>query len=294
MSPVGQVNNSQLRGLLDSDFQRSSDPSFLQRIMVSKYLHLPGLRGFWGVGYRNDTAYAGNPYATDGSGNGYHMPPVDGNPVLHSVPGVSYFEFAAAPYFALADNAHFDILGNEAWIASPGLALGAWIRTARARPYAGDEGIITKYSAAVNNYGYALELEQANANRLSLALSSTGANQYYFDHTKTILVDTWYFVAATYNPGAVGAEAAGVRLWVNENVEYHAASDRGTAGLPATIFNSNQDLQFASRGGAANLWSGFQGYYWICGNYVQQLDIFNLFETTKTVFGYLNEKGTSW
>lgn len=291
--PIAQVNNAEMRGLLESDFQRSADPSFLQRIMVSKYLHLPGIRGFWGPGYRNDSAYAGTPHITDQSGNGYHMPTVVAIPVIYTLGGRSYFAFTGANYCSLADNAHFDILANEAWINTPGLSLGAWVNTATARPYAGDEGILSKLGAA-GNRAYNLTLSAGNSNRLTLELSDDGTKLYQFDHSKTILVNTWYFMAATFTPGVAGLDPAGVRIWVNEVMQFHTVSDRGTAGLPAIIFNSTQALQFASYNGAANLFTGFQAYWWICGNYIPQTDIYNLYETTKNIFGYVNEKGTSW
>jgi len=296
--PVAQVNNPQMIDILSSKFQDSGDPSFLQRIVISKYLHLPGLRGFWGVTYRNDTAYAGAPYIQDMTGGGYHVPTVGAVPTIYTGLGRTAFGFNGANYAALADNAQFDIIGSEAWVNAPGIALGGWVRSSRARPYAGIEGIVSKWLSAGNQQSYLLMLDNnnPNVNGLTLGLSTTGANYYSFDHSKPVLQNTWYFTAATWNPGALFNEPAGVRLWVNDVKEYHNTSDRasGAAGLPATIFNSTAALQFASLGGAAGLLSGFEGYWWLCGNYLQELEIFNLYETTKILFGYAAEKGSSW
>jgi len=296
--PVGQVNNPQMKDILDGEFQRGGDPSFLQRIMISKYLHLPGLRGFWGVAYRNDTAYAGAPYFLDMSGNGYHVPTAVSVPVIYTTDERTAFHFDGTNYGALPDNTHFDILGNEAWVNAKGIALGGWVKSNRVRPYVATEGIITKWQPVGNQLGYNLSLDvlNPNVNGLTLGLSADGANWYAFDHTKPILQDTWYFTAATWNPNIIGGVSAGARVWVNEQMEYHAISDRasGAAGFPATIFNSTAALQFASMGGATDLLLGDEAYWWLCGNYISEADIWNLYETTKYIFGYANEKGTSW
>lgn len=294
--PVGQVSNQQMKDILDSEFQRSNDPSFLSRIAISKYLNMPGLRGFWTSTYRNDTAYAGSPYLQDISGGGYHLAPGGGQPRLNIDLGHGSQYFDGTTYFTLADNTQFDILANEAWVQAPGISLGAWIYTERAQPYANNEGIISKWNTAGNQRAYLLMLDANNpvANGLTFYLSSDGANGYAFDHSKTVSRSTWYFAAVTYNPGAYMNEPAGVRLWVNDVMQYHAAADRGTAGLPASIFDSNQAFQFASYAGAANLFLGSQAYWWICGNYLLEGEIYNLYETTKHLFPFENEKGTAW
>ena len=101
-------------------------------------------------------------------------------------------------------------------------------------------------------------------------------------------------MAATYNPAAVGSEAVGARLWVNDQMEYHAASDRGTAGFPASIFNGNQALRFASWGRPNYLFQGYQTYWFICGAYLREAEIYNIYETTKYLPGFVAEKGSSW
>jgi hypothetical protein len=291
MSPVAQVNNPQMKDILDSEFQRSSDPSFLARIAVSKYLNLPGVRGFWGPAVK--LGAQGGIYATDMTGGTNHMLWAD-DALFYPQLGRLAWYFDGARYAYNLDQPQWDITAAEAWSGYPGLSLGAWINCTRAHPYAGSEGIITKWSAAVNNYGYVLDLDQNNNNNLSLILSSTGANAYGFDHSKTIARNTWYFVAATFNPGAVLGEVAGVRLWVNDQMQYHAASDRGAAGLPASIFSGNQNFQFGSWGGAANQFLGYQTLWYVCGNYLTEGEVYNIFESTKYLMGYVNEFGTSW
>jgi len=290
--PVAQVNNPQMKDILDSEFQRSSDPSFMARIAVSKYLNLPGVRGFWGPAVK--LGAQGGINATDMTGGTNHLAWAV-NPLFYSQLGRLAWSFdGATQYASNPDQPQWDITAAEVWAGYPGLSLGAWVYTTRARPYAGNEAIISKWSFAANNWSYLLEFETLNNNNLTLALSSTGANQFFFDHSKTIAANKWYFVAATYNPGAVLGEAAGVRIWVNDTLQYHAATDRGVAGLPASIFSGTANLEVGSLGGGNNFFQGFQTNWFICGNYLLEGEIFSIWETTKYLMGYMNEFGTSW
>lgn len=288
--PVGQVSNPQMKDILDSEFQRSSDPSFMHRILVSKYLNMPGLRGFWGPSYRNDTAYAGAPYWTDMSGNGYHIPTVGGVAGQSAQLGRAIYTFSGANYGALADNAHFDVTAAEAWIATKGIAMGGWFYDIRVRPHAIIQTIIGKWAG--DQCSYILNLQPGGS--LQAGISSNGANYYLFNHNAVSALNKWYFSAFTYNPAAVDNEPAGVRVWLNDVMEYHPTSDAGTVGLPAAIFNSTAPLSIASANGAVYIFYGYQTNWWICGNYVLEGDIFNLYETTKYLFGFMNEKGTAW
>ena len=293
--PVAQVNNPQMKDILDSEFQRSSDPSYLARIAVSKYLNLPGVRGFWGPAVK--LGAQGGIYATDMTGGANHLVWTP-SAVYYPQLGRLAWYFDGARYASNPDQPQWDITGAEAWSGFPGLTLGAWIRTARARPYAGVEEIMHKYNIATNQASYRLCLDNGNPNvdGLTLYLSSTGANWYGFDHSKPVSVNTWYFVAASFNPGAILGEPAGVRLWVNDTMEYHAISDRsgGAAALPASIFPSTTDLQVGAYNAASNWFLGYQTLWWICGNYLLEGEIFSIWETTKYLMGYMNEFGTSW
>jgi len=295
--PVAQVNNPQMKDILDSEFQRSSDPSFLHRIAVSKYLNLPGIRGFWGPAVRFSTQGA-LLYATDMTGGGYHMVWSESLPVFYSYLGyLAWGLDGATDYASYPDCLQFDVLASaaETWIGFKGLSLGAWIYPTRAQPHALYEGIISKFNGAGNQRAYSLHCDPTNAtqNGLTMYLSQNGIATYQFDHTKTLTPGKWYFVAATFNPVAVLGEPAGVRLWVNDHMEYHAVSDQLTIGLPASIFNSNQSFEFGSISTVANF-LGYQTNWFLAGNYLLEGEIYNIFESTKYLMGFANEFGTSW
>ncbi|MDD1710414.1 MAG: LamG domain-containing protein [Methanoregulaceae archaeon] len=290
--PDAQVTNSQMKEMLSGEFQRSGDPDFQRRILVSTYQNIPGLKGFWGPSQSNLT---GTPYITDYSFNGNHFPPQVTVPVMYTNLGRTYHQFTGANYMSLADATHWDILGNEAYINAKGISMGCWIISTRARPYAAVEGLISKWTTVGGQRSYFLELDNANNNNVTFVLSDNGANSYAFDHSKTILQNVaWYFVAATWNPAIVFGEAAGVRIWVNDQMEYHNTSDRGTVGFPLTIFNSTAPLRLSNSATGGQEYLGFATYWWIAGNYLQESQIFNLWEVSKNVTGWLNEKGTSW
>ena len=279
--------------ILSSKFQDSSDPSFLHRIAVSKYLNLPGIRGFWGPGVRLDGA--GSLFATDLSGNGNHFGWAVSASVIYPRLGHLDWYFDGARYGFLADAPIWDVLATEAWIAYPGLSAAAWICPTRVVPFGTNEGILSKFLVAGNQRSWLMYRDNTIANNLSVGISSDGANLYLFDHTKTIQKDVWQFVAFTYNPAAVLGEPAGVRIWVNDTMQYHAAADaRGTAGFPASIFNSTAEFQAGCTNAATNPYQGYLTDWFLCGNYLLESEIFNVFETTKTVFGFANEKGSSW
>jgi hypothetical protein len=295
--PVAQVNNPQMKDILDSEFQRSSDPSFLHRIAVSKYLNLPGIRGFWGPAVRFSTQ-GGLLYATDMTGGGYHMVWTESLPVFYSELGyLAWYLDGVSDYASSPDCLQWDILASaaETWVGYKGIAAAAWICPTRVVPFAANEGILSKFLIAGNQRSWLMYRDNTIANNLSVGISSDGANLYLFDHTKTIQKDVWQFVAFTYNPAAVLGEAAGVRIWVNDTMEYHAAADaRGTAGFPASIFNSTAEFQAGCTNAATNPYQGYMTDWFLCGNYLLESEIFNVFETTKTVFGFANEKGSSW
>jgi hypothetical protein len=216
-------------------------------------------------------------------------------PVLYPVPGaLAWFLDGVNDWTSYPDCLQFDILANEAWIAYPGIALGCWIYPQRVYPYGTSESIISKWAAAAPNVSYLLFRDTALTGNISFALSDNGVNVYLYDHTKVLTPNKWYFVAVTYNPGAIFGEPAGVRIWINDTMQYHAASDRGTVGLPASIANSNAVLMFGNGIGVTTPYLGSMTNWFICGNYLLEAEIYNIWESTKYMFGFANEKGTSY
>jgi len=289
--PNAQVTNSQMKEMLSSEYQRSGDPANMARLYVSKYLSIGNLRGFWGPGTLLPAA--GGFYITDMSGNGFPMVFNISSPLIAS--GVSYQQwfFDGARYASTPDAPQWDITANEGTQALPGLSMGCWFYGDRVYPFGTPETLMSKWLGP-NDYSYILYREAALGGTITFGLSTNGqaATIALFDHTKAITKSKWYFAAVTFNPSAIAGEPAGVRMWINDQMQYHSVSDRGAAGLPASIFNGAAQFQFGNSVGAQ--FFGWMTNWWLAGSYIRESDIFNLWETTKNLFGFQNEKGTSW
>lgn len=289
--PSGQITNSQMKELLSSEYQRTNDPAYMARVYVSKYLSLGNLRGFWGPGVLLPAA--GGFYITDMSGNGFPMLFNISSPLIASGIGYHQWQFDGIRYAATADAPQWDIVANEAFSVFPGISMGCWFFGDRNYPWGTPETLISKWLGA-NDYSYILYREAALGGTITFGLSTNGqaATVALFDHNKAIAKNQWYFVAVTFTPGGAAGEPAGVRIWVNDDMQYHAVSDRGAAGLPVSIFNGAALLKFGDSVGAQ--FYGWMTNWWISGAYLREGDIFNLWASTKNLFGFQNEKGTSW
>jgi len=297
--PVGQINNPQMKDILDSEFQRGSDPSFLARIALSKYLNLPGLRGFWGPS--NYVAGVGGVLQpSDVSGNGFRFAFNPDNGLYHIDTGFSSYELDGTRCLTNSTAGPYDITMTEAFNSNVGIALGCWIKPTRLGAYGFDQGIMGRWNANSNRRAYLLRTEVFLTHTVFFLLSDNGTRYWAFKGEELVL-NKWNFVAATYTPVAYGGEGIGARIWINDQYNYeftpfYTVPGFGIPALPPSIHVSVADLQvgtYINAAGANDYMQAEFTNWWICGNYVSEADIWNLYETTKYLFGYRNEKGTS-
>jgi hypothetical protein len=288
--PQQQVRSDEVSSLLESEFQRSSDPTFQARTMLSAYQHLPGLRGLWGPA---TMVNASGINVTEMAGNSFPMAPTSVNANMRVAGQHAWYYCNGTWYWSVADNAQWDVTMTETFISHKGISLGLVYYPTRVQPYADYEGVFTKMTDTGNQRSYMLYREPNNAS-MTFLLSSDGVAVAFWRHTKAFITSRFHFVAATYTPAAYGNEPIGCRFWLNDDMRYFALPTSGAN--PAQIFNSTAPLKIGS-GIFAGVEKYMQGYWsmaWLCGNYLPESTVWNLYESMKYVFGYYNEKGTSW
>lgn len=232
-----QYKNSELVDLL-SPFTEGANSSKLGLISLMQLpLAFPALIGFW-----PGAAAGASGALVDMSGNGLHMSNV----------GACVFDAAIAPhmtlngtnYFSVADTAVLDIAGNESYVASPGLTIGAWVRFNFIAT--SEETIIGKTATGQTSY----YLARGSNGKARMTVSGDGSETFGISSEEVLYPHTWYFV--------VGCFSDGVNV-----VKVNEVPKQDSDGIPSSIYASTAPLRIGADGNAGNKLAGN-----VCGAFV--------------------------
>lgn len=191
-----------------------------------------GIRGFWPM---SAVDASGNVVNTTGLGNMSY----NGNPVYGLYNDVApYIELdGTGDYLSAADNAVWDILGTETYIAIPGLTFGGWFWFDTVA-LGGEEGVtfvlIDKFqSIAIDHYRLSMF---DGTGRLTAQLGGGSISP-----ATAMSPNAWYFLVAKLTPGSEEAllinttwhtETSGVDTAITDNTGALTIGATSTGGSP--------------------------------------------------------------
>lgn len=249
---------------LSSDFQPRYEPNFAASNALSLFLQLPGLRGLWTMaaissapsvielaGYNRDLTYNGNP--TFGS---------DGLAPCAILDGTGDF-------LSRADEAGLDIIGNESYIAAPGLTLGGWFKISSLGAVT---ACIGKYNTSTNQQSYIIRYTASGLP--GMIVSTDGTTGVTGNSSVTATAGKWAFLVGRFTPSTE------IAFWHN------GTKDTNVVGIPATLFNSSAMLIIgAYNAGAAGLFTGSIGTCFLCASAISDVIVKNLYQQTRAMYG---------
>lgn len=251
-----QVYSSEMIENLATAFPRRNDNSFAWGNVISYYLGLPQLRGFWPMSTVNQL---GNPYDLSGqvrtlTNNNTCTFGVYSLQSYTTVNGVNQFH-------SRADEAGLDITGN--------LTFGAWVRFTNAP--AATECVMSKYTSAGNQKAYSLS--RLAAGTIFALITTDGSTNVTSTTTGTLAANTWAFVAQRFVPKTSLSAMLNTEIATN------------IVGIPATIFNSNAGLNIgASDAGTANRMTGNIALAFLCAAACSDAQLKALYYLTRPLF----------
>lgn len=230
--------------------------------LISPYLALPGLRGFWPMSSFNES---GNAYDMSEQGR---ILTYNGNPTYNYTGLAPYIDLdGVGDYLSRADEAGLDIIGTESYVAAAvrGLTLGGWFYvTGAANTY--------YMGKAVDGNGpYSLyHFNGGNAAAFKIR-DSTDTTTYTVTTDRTLNV--WQFIAGRYDPSTE------IKVWVN------ATTNTNVAAIPAALLNGADDFAIGGLSGGTSLLTGRASLCFLCAAYVSDAIISSLYQQTRAAFG---------
>lgn len=263
-----QNKNAQMESLLSGKFQRRHEPNFAHANAISIFSMLPALRAFWPLS-AHDTS-GGVLHARD-IACGYQLTMANNPKFGYSgiAPQVDFDGVNQYGYYA--DDQQFDIIGNETYVAVPGLTLGGWFRF----DVLGSVGVtnrpcITKWQTA-NQHSYALLLRDTS-NLVEFFVTTDGSTTVLVSSAADVVINQWYFLVGRFVP------STSLDLWKN------GVKTTNGAGVPATLFDSTSQLEIG-RFSAAQYLNGQASLCFICASALPDVLINHLFHQTRALFG---------
>jgi len=230
-----------------SERLRDLETRELKPDIISPYLALPGLRGFWPF-----SSFGSTGSVLDMSGQGRTLGYV-GNPT-HNYDGfVPYLDMdGVGDYLARLDEAALDIVGNEAYVGAAvrGLTIGGWFS-----PNAlggGNEGLFGKYNSTTNNRSYLLLLLAAPGSQPWFAVSTNGIASVNVTSTVSLVAGEWYHIVGRFDPSTE------IAVFVN------GVKTVNTTAIPATIFSGNANLEAGSFAAGSFNYNGRMSQLFLC------------------------------
>lgn len=233
-------------------------------LAIAQFLSLCGLRGMWPLSSFNDT---GNAYDLSGQSRTLTY---NGNPVYDYDGQAPYIAFdGAGDYLHRADEAGLDILGNEAYVGTPGLTVGGWFYLGS---LAANQTFISKYSGAVN-HSWTLQYLTANS-QSSFEISNTGADSFIVNSDDgSIEISKWYFNVGRFEP------STRISNYLNGIWSHNLIA------IPATIRNSTANLRIGMRSDGTVPLTGRASMNFLCASALSDATISFLFNQTRAMYG---------
>lgn len=263
---TAQIRNAPNVALLAADFQARYEPQFALAITESLHCQLEGLRAYWPMGA--NTVVGGDVFAKDVA-CGFDIELINA-PLFSRYNLAPYMDFTAASsqYLEHVNNAQFQIIGNETYIANPGLTFGGWF-WCDAHSMGARVGFISKYNEPGVLRCYVLY--KSATDFPMLRISTDGATNVTVTHTTVMAVNTWYHVVGRYTPSAELA------IFLN-NVKI-----TNVAGIPATLYNGAVSLLIGDI--LATYLDGRASQCFICAAALADAQIGMLYQQSKAMFG---------
>ena len=236
--------------------------------VLSAFLALPGLRGFWPM-----SVFDGSGNAIDVSGHG-HTLTYNGNPTYNVTGLAPYLALdGTGDYLSKADDEDLDILGTEAYVGIPGLTLGGWFYSTDTT---NSRGAMSKWDSTGPQRSYALLLGGAvEGDPVLFYISDDGTNTDNVVSSVGYSASTWTFIAGRFDDSDTGAEQA---VWVN-------ATKTTDTTARAAAFNSTADFLIGGRHGGNDLMTGRASLCFLCAAAVPDNTISLLYQCSRGLFG---------
>lgn len=239
--------------------------------IISSYLGLEGLRGFWVPSSVSTTSslidLSNNHNLLTKSGIGPSIRYIDS--IAKFIPFTWLYN---GQYFYLADNAALSITGTETYIYSSdrGLTIGCWIYIPSTPP-SSDNGIIGKFAS--DQYSYLL-YRATSTNRFRFGISNNGTNVVTVESTRAYSEDRWNFIVGRFKPNSELA------------IFYDGIWTRNTIFIPASIFDSTARFEIGSfnAGLSSTTWTHYGALYFITSSALIDSQIENLYAMSKPLF----------
>lgn len=238
--------------------------------LVSPFLALPGLRGYWPMSSSDSGGTA-----EDLSGQGHDLTN-NNNATLGYDNLAPYFDYDGAnQYHSRATEADLDLLGTEADVGAAfrGIFLIGWFQFDDDPP-AADEFLIAKRTAGAANQSYSLLRRAATTFRFTI---SDGAATDSVTTTATTTSGQWYMGASVFIPSTE------ISLYLMSSDIAEKATNN--AGIPAAINNSAVDFTIGAGAAPGNYLDGRASDCAIGVTRLSDAIVESVFESTRGGYG---------
>lgn len=263
---MAAFDNAELVRWLRAHFPHLVSPTYAWGRAIPTMKLLPGLRGLWCMSAISNTGAA-----FDQSNNTRTLT-YNGNPTYNRQGAVPYIDFdGTGDFLSRADEAGLDITGTEAYIASAlqGLTLGCWVNL---DTIAANASLLAKWTTTGNQRSYSLSFDTASG-FFQFRVSSNGTAVFTLQHTTTVAVDNWYFVAGRFDPSTT------LDIWTN-------GTKVSAVTVAASVFNSTAQFNIGAQdAGTVSLMNGQVALPFLCAAAVPDALIEMVYHTTRPLFG---------
>lgn len=258
-----QLLNAELIKNLAAHFILRNDPGFAIGQVLSTYTMLHGTRVSAFANFR-----AGN------ADQLYSIVPtigfaIGGTPVLNQDNFLSYYTYDGG-------TARHSITGGVS--RHTGISMITWVRF-----LSGSMGVnaavISKWRPATNLRCFILR--KTSADKMEFIMSDDGTNEFNVVSTETVLQDTWYLVACSFNP------STSINLFLSNPATKKLDKDTDTTGIPATLFDSaTPSFVIMGDDPLTMLTNGDGAAFYASDKFVPDHQIKNAYQVARPLLGY--------
>lgn len=265
--------NPNLIASMEAKFRRLNNPAHAMADAIGMLQMFPGIVGIWPGNIVGGGAGVAADRLVDVSGNGLHLSNNSNAQILYDSNLIAATRTARSTptWWNHADDALFDILGNESYINSPihGLTMGCWVKFETTGTA---ETAISKWNTTGNQRAYQLNRQANDTIQAAISSDGTGATIVTATTTDTLALNTWGHIVMRFDPSA------------ELSVFLNSAEVVNTTSIPATIFNSSANFIVGGIGGAGNATARFCQLF-LCRAAVPDIFIDTYFQMTAPLFG---------
>lgn len=254
---MSQRFNAPTLALGMSMMSRNCDAAFQWGNAASVHLMLPSLRAFWPMSSRD---IANSAYDLSGQAN-----------TAAQVGAALTFDSAVlSPYVLFSATNNLNAGAGAGTSLANDLTLGGWFYFDAVSGGA-SEFLIGRSTDAAGGRQYWIRRNAAGT--ISFIVSVDGTATTIVTSSIVPAIETWYFIAARYNPSTE------IKLWVDDN-EYS-----NTTAIPAALFTSGLvSFTIGATSTAGQRWAGRASMCWLSDIDMDDVILFALYEHTRCMF----------